>query len=225
MLFACLTVSGCGGLFQSRAKPEQTYYLRVPAKSGAPATSEGTQPTAVPTPSRGLSLRVGHPMSAPGLDTTHILLVQADRRMNFYTGSRWPAPIPDVVEALAADTLRGSGAWTSVQDSGSPFPTDYLLAMTVRRFEADYSEGDIPVAKVVFDCTVGRREGRDVLATFTASGSAPAAANRLTAVVAAFEQAATTALATVAQNSLQAAREDAQRAAQNAENPVPSITR
>ena len=43
------------------------------------------------------SLRVGHPVAAPGLDSSHIMLVQADHRMNFYIGSRWPAPVADVL--------------------------------------------------------------------------------------------------------------------------------
>jgi ABC-type uncharacterized transport system auxiliary subunit len=78
----------------------------------------------------------------------------------------------------------------------------------------------------VLDCIIGRREGRDVVATFVASASAPAAANRLAEVVAAFEQATASALGELAQQSSQAARADAQqRSAQNAANPDASIRR
>jgi ABC-type uncharacterized transport system auxiliary subunit len=145
--------------------------------------------------------------------------------MNFYTGSRWPSAAPDVLEALAAQTLRASGAWASVQDTASPFPTDYLLQLAVRHFEADYTSGEVaPVVHVMLDCTIGRGEGREVVATFTASGSAPAAANRLSAVVAAFEQASGTALDALAQQAAQVARADSQRA-QNAASPAPSSRR
>ena len=234
LLWLCL--SGCSGLFPSNAQPEQIYYLRAPpadtaaaraAPAGAPAAdADVATANAASLARKGASIRVGHPLAAPGLDTPHIMLVQADHRMNFYAGSRWPAPLPDVVEALAVQTLRASNAWASVEDSSSPFPSDYLLQVAVRRFEADYAEsGSAPAVHVVLDCTVGRREGRDIIATFVASGTAPATANRLSDVVAAFEQASGAALGILSQQAAQTVRNDAQRATQNGEKPVPSATR
>ena len=86
-----------------------------------------------------------------------------------------------------------------------------------------------PEVHVVFDCIIGRREGRDVVASFSAAGSALATANRLGEVVAAFEQATGTALAALSQQAQAAARAAAQppaaRAAQNEDSPVPSSSR
>ena len=194
----CLCLAGCSNLFQSKAKPEQTYYLRAPAAVAAAAAA----PMAA-------SLRVVRPIADPGLDGAHIMLVQADHRMNFYSGSRWPAPTPEVIEALAVQTLRASGAWASVEGSGSPFPSDYLLHLHVQRFEAEYAEGaNAPVVHVVLDAMVGRRSGRELLAAFTVSGTAAAAANRLGEVVVAFEQATGTALEALSQQTEQAVRAD-----------------
>jgi ABC-type uncharacterized transport system auxiliary subunit len=209
----CLGLAGCSGLFQSKAKPEQTYYLRAP-----PARTAGTSTPAIPA-----SVRVIRAVAGPGLDTSRIMLVQADHRMNFFSGSRWPATTPELIEALAVQTLRASGAWASVGGSGSPFPSDYILHIHVQRFEADYSEGPAaPVVHVVLECVVGRREGREVLATFTAAGSAAAAANRLGEVVMAFEQATGVALGALSQQTEQAVRGDVQRGAQNADKPLAS---
>ena len=229
----CAALSGgCVSGLKSNARPEQVYYLRAPALEATP--SEGSAPSAdaasnhaagEPRQRIGASLRVSHPLAAPGLESSHIMLVQADHRMNFYTGSRWPAPIADVVEALAVETLRGSGVWSSVEDSTSPFPSDYLLQLTVRRFEADYTaKGVAPEVHVTLDCILGRREGRQVIASFVAAGSAPAAANRLSEVVSAFEQALGTALGALSQQAAQAVS-SAQGAAQNVERPAPSISR
>jgi cholesterol transport system auxiliary component len=207
-----LIVGGCTGLLHSTAAPEQVYYLRAPALGGAATTV-----------SAGTSLRVGHPLADPGLDTSHIVLRQPDHRMSFYAGSRWPSAIPDVVASLAVQTLRASGNWTSVEDSASPFPSGYLLQITVRRFDADYSIGaPAPEVHVVFECIIGRREGRDVVGSFVVAGSAPAAANRRAAVVDAFEQAVGSALDALRQQALQAVRSDAEHAAQNATSPAPS---
>jgi cholesterol transport system auxiliary component len=213
LLLLCLSLTGCSGLFRSNAKPEQIYYLRAPAAPAAASSAvSGAAATAAPAAATQVSLRVVRPLADPGLDTTHIMLVQADHRMNFYSGSRWPAPAPEFLEALAVQTLRASGEWASVQDSASPFPADYLLQMHVRRFEADYTQGgEAPSVQVVLDCTVGRRQGREVLATFTVAGSAAAASNHLSQVVAAFEQATGAALNALALQSVQSVRADQPR--------------
>jgi cholesterol transport system auxiliary component len=211
-LLAAVPLAGCTFL-HSNTKPEQTYFLRAPQPAAAAAALSS-------------SLRVGHVTAGPGLDSPHIMLVQADHRMDFYSGSRWAAPATEVIEALTVETLRSSGVWSSVEDSTSPFPSDYVLQVQVRRFEADYAEaGAAPVVQVSFDCILGRREGRDVVATFIATGSAPAAANRLGAVVAAFEQASSSALNALAQQSEQAVRADPHRTPQNGENPDASMRR
>jgi len=214
-------LGGCGSLLQSNAKPEQTYYLRAPAVPAGAVTASATSPEP--------SLRVGHPLADPGLDTSHIMLLQNDHRMSFYTGARWPAAMPDLVGSLAVQTLRASGNWASVQDPASPFPADYLLQITVRRFDADYSDAPggsaAPAAQVVFDCSIGRREGREVVSSFVVAGSATAAANRLGEVVAAFEQATDTALQQLAQQSRAVVRADAERATQNGAAPAPSSSR
>lgn len=210
-----LWLGGCSGLLHSNAKPEQIYYLRAPPGQSAPAAGSAGSPaaatdSAAPAP-MPVSVRVGRPLADPGLENAHIMLLQTDHRMNFYSGSRWPAPAPELIEALAVQTLRASGAWSSVQDSASPFPSDYLLQLHLRRFEADYTEGGAaPTVHVVLDCTIGRRQGREVLAAFTASASASASANRLAEVVGAFEQASGAALEQLSQQATQAVRGDLQ---------------
>jgi len=193
-----LTAAGCSGLFHSGARPEQVYFLRA---SAAPRAVES-------------SVRVGHPQAQPGLDSPRIVLVQSDRRMSFYTGSRWPAPVPALVETLAVETLRASGSWKSVEDSASPFPSDYILQIVVRRFEADYTSGGAaPQVYVKLDCIIGRREGREVIASFVAEGSSAAARNRLGDVVAAFESAANAALRSLSDHALEAVQTAAERKA------------
>jgi cholesterol transport system auxiliary component len=217
--FAALA-GGCGGLLRSTAAPEQTYYLRAPQP--APGSA------AAPAAGRLSSMRVARPLADPGLDTSHIMLLESDHRMSFYTGSRWPAPMPQMLGALTVQTLRSSGQWLSVEDSASAFPSDYLLQITVRRFDADYSGGAsaAPVVQVVLDCNIGRRDGREVIGSFLVSGSATAAENRQGAVVGAFEQATGTALSALTAQAVTAVQADmAHLAAQKATAPAPSSSR
>ena len=224
-LLLCALLAGCSG-FRSSAQPEQTYYLRAPYAGAGASRAAGQGGAAASSAAMPVSLRVGHPFADPGLESPHIMLVQADHRMNFYAGSRWPAPAADLIETLAVQTLSASGQWATVMDSRSPFPSNYLLQLAVRRFDADYSGGGAaPEVHVVIDCIIGRREGRDVVATFVAAAAATAAANRLTDVVTAFEQATGTALAALSQQAAQAARADRERDPQNAAKPAPSSSR
>jgi ABC-type uncharacterized transport system auxiliary subunit len=89
-----------------------------------------------------------------------------------------------------SDTLRGTGSFKAVFDDTAPFSPRYGLRCTLRRFEADYTRGGgAPTVFVALDCTLGRSRDRELLASFTAAGSAAARADRLSEVVAAFESA------------------------------------
>lgn len=185
LVLVLIALAGCTGLFHSNTRPEQVYLLRA---TSAPPGAQRATPLAA-------SLRLTRPTAAPGLDTPQIVLVQSDRRMSFYLASRWPAPAPNMLETLAVEKLRGSGSWQAVADSTSSFPTDYVIQVMMRRFEADYTGGAAaPDVHVVLDCIVGKRAGREVIASFLAEGTATASANKLSAVVAAFESATNTAL-------------------------------
>jgi cholesterol transport system auxiliary component len=214
-LVPLLILASCSGLLHSNAPPEQVYFLRAKL-TGADAAR----------PANTSSVHVARPVAGPGLDSSHIVLEESARRMSYYVASRWPAPLPEMVEELAAQVLRASGAWSDVQASESPFPSEYLLQIRIRRFDADYTSGSAgrgaaPEVHVALDCTFGRRSGREVIATFVAEGSAVATANRLGDVVAALEDAANTALASLATQAASAAA----GAAQKVDKPVASITR
>ena len=213
-----VALSGCSGLLHSEAPPVQIYVLRAAVSPTSAANAEaralnsartaaaispGASPVGAPsTPNAPPSLQVPRPQADPGLATELITLVRSDRRMDRYAASSWAGSLPDVVETLAIDTLRATGNWASVHDAPSPFAADYLLQITIRRFEADYTgAGAAPKIYVTLDCTIARRIGRELLTSFVAEGVADAEADRMSAVVAAFEKAANTALASMAERS------------------------
>jgi cholesterol transport system auxiliary component len=195
-----LAAAGCSSLLHSDAPPVQVYTLRA----AAAAAGGGADPAAP----AAAALRVAHPLAGPGLGTSQIVLLQPDHRLNVYAASAWAADAPTLLASLAVETLRGSGHWRSVEDAESPFPADYLLQISIRRFDADYSAGTDapPTVRVTLDCTLGREEGREIVATFVASGSAVAGANRLGDVVSAFQEATDAAMASLSQQASAATR-------------------
>jgi cholesterol transport system auxiliary component len=159
------------------------------------------------------SLRVAHPLAGPGLGTSQIVLLQPDHRMNVYAASAWASDAPALVESVVTQTLRASGEWSSIEDAESPFPSDYLLQISIRRFEADYSAGTevAPTVYVTLDCTLGAEDGRTILTSFVAQGSAGAGTNKLAEVVGAFQQATDQALASLSQQAFAAVRDTVSR--------------
>jgi cholesterol transport system auxiliary component len=213
-----MILAGCSGGLHSDAPATQIYVLRATASMAAPTASGAA--TARPLDAAGSpiaeapSVQLPRPSADPGLSTELIMLTRSDHRLDYYGGSSWAGPLPDIVSTLALDTLRASGQWAAVQESPSPFVADYLLQINIRRFEAEYSDGGVaPTVRVVLDCTLARRIGRDLVTTFVAEASAEASENRMAPVVAAFEKAANAALAVVAERSAQAAKTAAVTAA------------
>jgi ABC-type uncharacterized transport system auxiliary subunit len=184
-LAAPLALAGCGSLLDSKLAAPQAYVLRLPAREATTPTN--TQPAG--------SVLLQRPKAGPGLDSDRIVLLRSDSRFDFYAASRWASPAPDMIASFIADGLRASGSFSAVFDDTAPYAPRYDLRCTLRRFESDYTRsGNAPTVFVAFDCTLGRHRDRELLSSFTAQGSAVAAADRLNDVVAAFEKAATSAV-------------------------------
>lgn len=183
-------LAGCGGLLRSTAPAEQTFRLR----SALPAVSNVA---AIKTTLQLLPVAV-----QPGLDTTRIALVRPGNRLDWYADARWAGPLNDVVTALLAQSLRDSGRFAQVATDAAAMDADVVLAVTVRRFEAEQSaQGALPVAQVRLECTLSSLTAHRQLAAFTATAAVPAGANRLTDVVAALEKAAQQAVAEVVEQA------------------------
>ena len=182
---SCLALTACGSLLESTLPAPQAYILRLPAHTAsAPAAASAG------------SLLVQRPEAGPGLASEKIALLRSGQRFDFYAASQWAAPAPDLVESVLLDRLRGTGMFSAVFDDSSPYSPAYNLRCGLRRFEADYTAGGkVPTVHVALDCTLGRHRDRALLASFTAEGSAPAAEDRLGAVIVGFEAATSTALA------------------------------
>jgi cholesterol transport system auxiliary component len=127
--------------------------------------------------------------AAPGLDGSGIASRLPDRRLDFLAGARWADRLPALVESALIESFQDSGRLRSVQDESGRFNTTHTLVIEVRRFEADYTAGGLPVAQVALAVALGRAADRRVLAAFTVSASENAAQNRQAPVVEALDAA------------------------------------
>jgi len=177
---ALVAMSGCGGgLLQSDGPPERIYTLRAAPSSPL----HGAEPLDV-------RLSVARPRVAPGLASERIAVRTGQHELDYYEGARWGDGAAVVVQSFLVDSLRQSGAFALVSSQAAPVAANYLLDLELRDFQAEQEGDAAPVARVAFVATLIEIGSRRALASFDVVAEAPAAVNRLSAVVDAIERAA-----------------------------------
>ena len=178
LLVIALALAGCAGsLLESSAVAPETYRL-----AGEPLPDRGER---LP-----LAIGVARPGAAPALDTDRVAVVQPDSRFDYFTGVRWSEPAPQMLQQQLVRALAADGRFEAVVATPSRVPSDLLLDVELRRFEAVYAaDGSTPVVRVEMQVSlVDPRKARR-LASFVVAASSPADENRLAPVVAAFDRA------------------------------------
>jgi cholesterol transport system auxiliary component len=183
MVALALALTGCtGSLLQSSAEAPETYRLE-----GRAMADRGSR---LP-----VALAVARPRAAPALDTDRIAVVQPDSRFDYFAGVSWTEPAPQMLQQLLVGALTADGRFAAVVSAPSRVPTDLLLDVELRRFEAVYAaDGGAPTVRVEMQVTLVETRPARRVASFRATGAATATGNRRAAVVAAFEAATTQAV-------------------------------
>jgi cholesterol transport system auxiliary component len=191
-----LALPGCSGLLHSTAAPFQLYVLQPP-----PAPPGSGPGIAAP------SLRIGRPLAAAGLDTDRIALLRPGNRLDYYAGSRWSAPLADLLSDQLLTVFRGGSAWSAVADARSTFNAEYLLQTSIDRFTAEYAtEAGPPLIRVDLHGLLIRRSDGALVGSFAVSEQALAKENRMASVIAAFSAVAEQAISAVQRQSDQLLR-------------------
>src|SRR5688572_32519626 len=128
LVILAILSSGCtSGLLDSKQLPQQTFVLAaVPARAAAADVLP-------------VDLTVARPTTRPGLDTERIAVIFPDRRLDYYSASRWGASADIVVQNLLVESLRNSGRLRTAQGDLSAFSSNYLLQTELHDFQAEYS--------------------------------------------------------------------------------------
>ena len=184
-----LLLGGCtGSLLKSDAAAPDTYRLGVVATM-APAAS--TTPAPV-----GLTIAVARPRAAAAIDTDRIAVHSAGSRFDYYTAARWAESAPQMLQQNLVSVLAGTAQFGGgVMTAPARMPTELLLDLELRRFEAvtagadAASSGATPVVYVQVQASLVDLRSTARVTSFVSEASVPAAENRLSAVVAAFDRA------------------------------------
>ncbi len=175
ILAPLLLLAGCAPSFERNVPEERIYRLSAPALE-----------VAVAFPADLLVLR---PAIAPGLRTHRIATLWPGNRLDYLAGARWSGELGAVVQVAAVESLAAAGALRHVEAEPGRFAATHVLALELRRFEADYVAGTPPVARVTMVATLGRQDSRQALGTWTAAADVAAARNTVSGVTAALDEA------------------------------------
>ena len=187
MLLPALVVmcTGCAGsLLESKTPAPDVYRL------------SGTE-----LPARGdtlpLALAVTRPRAALSLDTERIAVVQPDSRFDYFSGVRWSEPAPQMLQQQLVRALSSDGRFATVLAAPTRVPSDLMLDLELRRFEAIYpAAGAVPRVRVELQVTLVDARTAKRLSSFLVQAEATAVENRRAAVLEAFEAATGEALVT-----------------------------
>ena len=193
LLALCWIPGGCAGsLFKTKVAPPTVYLLSIPPPDpGTAGSAPGADLTA--------DLAVLKPRVRTGLDTDRIAALYPDRRLDYFADARWSGPLDEVIQDLVVQSFHSRAGLRNVSGDASAFASAYWLEIEVADFQAEYTEsGAPPTVRVHFLARIGSSGERRIIARFEADARRPAAANRLSAIVDAYDRAANEALMQIA---------------------------
>jgi cholesterol transport system auxiliary component len=176
LLTAAAVCAGCvGSALESNRAEAEVFRLAAPQTTDAGA--------AVP-----YALAVGRPRAPVSLDTDRIAIAGPATRFDYYADVRWAEPAPLMLQQLLVQALAGDGRFATVVALPSRVPSDYDLEIELRRFEAQRDGHGPPVVQIAMQATLLDKRGAR-LASFPATASVAAAADRRAEVLSAFDAA------------------------------------
>ena len=195
-----LCLAACtGSLFRSHATAT-AYMLSAGAASHAePAPAAGRPAPGAPAAETPVDLAVLKPKARPGLESDRIAVLYPDRRLDYFANARWSGPLGEVLQELAVQEFRLRANLRTVSGDASVFASAYWLEIEITDFQAEYaSAAAAPTVRVSLRARLGSSGDRHLLGQFVATAQKPAAENRLSSIVDAFESAADASLAEIA---------------------------
>jgi cholesterol transport system auxiliary component len=145
------------------------------------------------------------PNAPHNLDTDRLAISRTADTADYYADAVWQDQLPSIVQEALVDAFETSGRIENVVRDSEGVRSDYVLKVDVDQFEARYDAPDgPPTAVVAIEAMLVDRQGRNLLARYTAKKEAPAGQNSISAAVQAEDNALAAALADIVRWALDA---------------------
>jgi len=175
LLLLSFLLNACSGLTSSDQPASTTWWLKP--YTGAMQVNPHEAPRMI-----AVSVTV-----VPGLDTNRILTLSDDAELNRYAAARWADNLPELVESLVGRTLESSGRFEMAAGRIKSGSEDCDLQLEVRGFFAELDgDGTTSGVRVAID---GRYQCGSVAVPIQLSASIPVHDDRMSVIVAVFQEA------------------------------------
>lgn len=172
-----LVLAGCASLFV--ATPPGNLYQLTPATnfpSGLPHVHA--------------QLLVDLPQAPAGIDTSRIALSKSPLSLDYYADAVWTDQVPALIETGLLASFENTGAITAIDREATGLRADFVLRTEIRHFEAEYGPaGGPPRVQVAIIARLVAMPQRTIIAQSRFEETAPAKADNVPSVVAAFDAA------------------------------------
>jgi cholesterol transport system auxiliary component len=174
---AALAVAGCASLFV--ATPPGNLYQLTPV-ANFPSDLPHTR----------AQLLVDLPQAPAGIDTSRIALSKSPLTLDYYADAVWTDQVPGLIETGLLASFENTGAITAIDREATGLRADFVLRTEIRHFEAEYGPaGGPPRVRVAIIARLVAMPQRTIIAQSRFEESAPATADNVPGVVAAFDAA------------------------------------
>lgn len=171
-----LSVSACSGLTQSDQPATVKWWLK-------PYT--GLSQVTPPKPAELVALSV---TAVPGLDTDRILTLSVDAELKHFAGARWVDNLPELVNSLVGRSLQATGRYEVLAGRHGTGTENCSMVLELRKFYAGLGPGGrTSTVQVAIDGRYHCESATPVVIQLSAS--IPVNDDRMSVIVAAFQQA------------------------------------
>ena len=175
---AALSVSGCA-LMGGSSKPATLYQLSS-TSDAAPSAANSSVPVVI--------LYAGSSFERQSQGDR--ILTTTGNQVAYIASARWAAPAQEMFDSVAIQQLQSGPTRVRIIRAGAPPLSAYVLAIDVRRFDAEYtSAGPAPDVVVQGRAKLMRVADRQIVGDWPISAREHAQANKVGEIVAAFDRA------------------------------------
>ncbi|MFQ6017313.1 MAG: ABC-type transport auxiliary lipoprotein family protein [Kiloniellaceae bacterium] len=129
------------------------------------------------------------PLANAGLNTTRISLQRAPTLFEYYARSNWADRAPLMVLTLMIESFENSRRIVAVGREAVGLRADFVLKTELREFQAEYFEGEVPKVRVAITAKLVQMPKRAIIGSQSFDHSVAAEADRMDAIVKAFDAA------------------------------------
>jgi cholesterol transport system auxiliary component len=135
-------------------------------------------------------LLIDLPLAPTGLDTARIALTRSPVTIDYFADSAWTDRAPLLIQTALLDSFENSKAVTAIDRESLGLRADLILTSELRHFEAVYASAEgAPTIWVAVNARLVKMPERQIIAQGSFQRREKAAANDMTAIVLAFDEA------------------------------------